>query len=94
MFGSTPGGKVELLYDNPNRDSQLHPVVGDGTEFAFVEENFRLLGYGGWTLWYIPRPGAEAMEIDHGTMDLIPGITISADGLFGRRARVRAATSS
>lgn len=77
LFGSFPGGKVELLYANPNRDSQLHPIGGDGREFAFIEENFRAFGYGGWKLWYIPRPGAQAIEIDHGVMSVVPFFAIS-----------------
>jgi hypothetical protein len=81
LFGSTPGGNVQVLYANPNRDSQLHPIGGDGSEFAFIEENFRAFGFGGWKLWYIPKPGAEAIEIDHGVMNVIPYFAISGKWL-------------
>jgi hypothetical protein len=81
LFGSTPGGKVQLLYANPNRDSQLHPIAGDGSEFAFIEENYRAFGYGGWKLWYVARPGTRAIEIDHGVLSVIPFFAISGKWL-------------
>lgn len=76
LFGSRPGEEANLLYDNPNRDSQLRPIAGDGDQFAFIEENFRVFGYGGWKLWYIAKAGAPAVEIDRGVMNVIPGVAI------------------
>lgn len=66
LFGATPGGKPVLLYDNPNRDSRLEFIGGYGGRFAFVEDNIRVFGQGGWKLWYLPRVGAEAKLIDQG----------------------------
>ena len=78
LFGSTPGGSVSLLYDNPNRDSRLEFVGGDGTRVAFIETNQRLFGVGGWKLWYQSGPGT-AQEVDHGTGDQLPFFALSGD---------------
>jgi hypothetical protein len=37
LLGVEPGGPVELLYDNPNRDTVLSPIGGYGSRFTFVE---------------------------------------------------------
>jgi hypothetical protein len=55
-----------LLYDNPNRDSRLEFLGGNGKRFAFIEDNARLFGLGGWRLWYLPGVGAKAQLIDQG----------------------------
>jgi hypothetical protein len=39
-------------------------VAGD--RFAFVEQNERVFGVGGWRLWYISSPGQSAVELDRG----------------------------
>jgi hypothetical protein len=79
LYGSTPGGSVSLLYDNPNRDSRLEFIGGDGSRIAFVEFNPRVLGEGGWKLWYLSEPGASAIEVDHGIGGQIPFFAISGD---------------
>ncbi len=81
LFGSTPGGPVQLLYDNPNRGSELRRIVGDGNQLAFVEQNIGVLGLGGWTLWYVPSPGTDAIEIDHGVMTALPDIALGGKWL-------------
>lgn len=61
-----PGqSEPELVFDNPDRDSALPIVVGDGTgRYAFVERNERLYGRGGWTVWYLPAVGVEPILAD------------------------------
>ncbi|PZR65170.1 MAG: hypothetical protein DLM71_00280 [Chloroflexi bacterium] len=81
LFTAVPGGAAQLLYANPNRDSELRPIGGHRSSFAFIEENFRAFGYGGWKLWYIPRPGAKAVEIDRGVMSVVPNFSISGKWL-------------
>ena len=81
LFGSTPGGSVTLLYDNPNRDSRLEFVGGEGTHFAFMEYNRRVLGLGGWKLWYLSGPGTQPAEIDHGVGGQLPFFAISGHSL-------------
>ena len=46
LFGARPGEKPQLLYDNPERDSRLEVVGGDGSRFVFVEYNTRAFGRG------------------------------------------------
>src|SRR6185369_14797373 len=46
LFGSRPGEVPQLLYDNPERDSRLEVVGGDGSRFVFVEYNERAFGRG------------------------------------------------
>lgn len=81
LYAVAPGGEVLQLYDNPNRGSQLRPIVGDGSQFAFIEENFADFGYGGWVLWYIPHPSAQAVEIDRGQMAVLPYLALSGKWL-------------
>ena len=67
LFGSEPGGPVSLLYDNPNRDSRLELIGGDGRRIVFVEDNVRAFGRGGWKMWYLASPAAEVQLIEEGT---------------------------
>jgi hypothetical protein len=66
LFGCEPGDPVSLLYDNPNRDSRLELVGGDGERIVFVEDNARVFGLGRWKIWYLDHPGAAASLIDEG----------------------------
>jgi hypothetical protein len=70
LFGCEPGGPVSLLYDNPNRDSRLELVGGDGHRIVFVEDNARVFGPGGWKMWYLAEPGAQARLIDENSGNL------------------------
>ncbi len=70
LFGSEPNGPVTLLYDNPNRDSRLDLIGGDAGRIVFVEGNERLFGPGGWKMWYLADPAAEAQEITEGSGSL------------------------
>lgn len=81
LFGSTPGGSVTLLYDNPNRDSRLDFIGGGGTRIAFFETNSRVFGLGGWKLWYLSGPGTEPVEIDHGLGGQLPFFAMSGHRL-------------
>ena len=81
LFGSTPGGAVSLLYDNPNRDSSLDYVGGEGTRLAFIETNERVFGVGGWKLWYLSGPGTQPTEIDHGLGGQLPFFAMSGQRL-------------
>ena len=81
LFGSTPGGSVSLLYDNPNRDSSLDYVGGAGTQVAFIETNERVFGRGGWKLWYLSGPGTQPTEIDHGMGGQLPFFALSGSRL-------------
>jgi hypothetical protein len=81
LFGSTPGGSVSLLYDNPNRDSRLEFIGGDGTHLAFIEDNSRVFGRGGWKLWYLSGPGTQPTEIDHGLGGQLPFFAMSGHWL-------------
>lgn len=81
LFGSTPGGSVSLLYDNPNRDSSLDFVGGEGTHIAFIETNERVFGLGGWKLWYLSGPGTQPTEIDHGPGGQLPFFALSGNRL-------------
>lgn len=77
LFGALPGGQPELLYDNPNRDSRLEFIGGSGEKFAFFEDNARLLGTGGWRLWFLPGVDAKAQLVDHGVGSQWPFFAIS-----------------
>lgn len=79
LFGSTPGGSVSLLYDNPNRDSRLEFIGGQGTRIAFIEINQRVFGLGGWKLWYLSGPQSQPTEIDHGLGGQLPFFSLSGD---------------
>jgi hypothetical protein len=81
LFGSTPDGDVQLLYDNPSRDSRLEVIGGDGSQFAFVEINARAFGLGGWKLWYLSGPGSSPEVIDEGPGDQLPFFGMSGDRL-------------
>jgi hypothetical protein len=81
LLASKPGGSVEILYDNPNRDSRLDYVGGDGTRAAFIETNDRVLGLGGWKLWMIPGPSEQAVELDGGVGGQLPFFAMSGDRL-------------
>ncbi len=70
LFGSDPGGPVSLLYDNPNRDSRLDLVGGEGDRIVFVEDNARAFGIGHWKMWYLAQPAAAAQLIDEGSGSL------------------------
>jgi hypothetical protein len=93
LFGSTPGGSVTLLYDNPNRDSRLELVGGDGTQFAFVEYNDRVFGLGGWKFWYLSGPGTQPAEIDHGLGGQLPFFAISGHSLVWTAVHAQPAQS-
>lgn len=55
----------ELVVHNPDRDSTLDVIAGDGDgRSAFVERNERLYGPNGWTVWLLPAPGAKPVLAD------------------------------
>jgi hypothetical protein len=81
LFGSTPSGSVKLLYDNPNRDSRLEFIGGEGARIAFIETNLRVLGLGGWKLWYLSGPDTDPIEIDEGVGGQLPFFALSGDRL-------------
>jgi hypothetical protein len=66
LFAALPGGEPILLYDNPNRDSRLEFIGGYGDRFAFVEDNVRAFGLGGWKLWYLVGLGGRPQLLDQG----------------------------
>jgi hypothetical protein len=77
LFGLVPDGEPQLLYNNPNRDSRLEFIGGYGDRFAFVEDNARVFGVGGWRLWYLPGVGATPQVIDHDVGGQWPFFTMS-----------------
>ena len=81
LLASTPRGSIEILYDNPNRDSRLDYIGGDATRAAFIETNDRVLGLGGWKLWIIPGPSQQAVELDRGVGGQLPFFAISGNRL-------------
>ena len=80
LYASEPGGVAKLIYDNPNRDSRLEYLDGNGTRFAFIEINSRVFGQGGWKLWYMPSLEATPTLVDEGASQL-PFFSISDDFL-------------
>lgn len=79
LFGARPRETPQLLYDNPERDSRLEVVGGDGSRFVFMEFNARAFGYGFFKLWYIPAPGQAAVVIDAGDAVQLPFFAMSGD---------------
>jgi hypothetical protein len=79
LYGTRPGEVPQLLYDNPERDSRLEVVGGNGSRFAFVEYNTRAFGRGVFKLRYIPGPGKPAVVIDEGDSELLPFFAVSGD---------------
>jgi len=79
LFGARPGQKPQLLYDNPERDSRLEVVGGDGSRFVFMEFNARAFGLGVVKLWYIPAPGKAAVVIDEAEAALFPFFAMSGN---------------
>ena len=73
LFVAEPGGSIppRVAFDNPNRDSQLMSLVGNGGSIAFVELNVRLFGDGGWRLWLLNPDRPAPLTID--TSDRAPG---------------------
>lgn len=53
-----------LVWRNPNRDSDLLPIAVNASRYAFVEQNLRLYGSGGWKLWFLPRAGGAPVGVD------------------------------
>jgi hypothetical protein len=70
LFGAEVGSPVTLLYDNPNRDSRLDLIGGDGSRIVFVESNESVFGTGVWKMWYLADPPAEARLINQGSGSL------------------------
>jgi hypothetical protein len=70
-----------LAYDNPNRDSRLEYIDGQGTKFAFVETNSREFGAGNWKLWYQPQLGEAPVLVDEGSGGQLPSLSVSEDYL-------------
>ncbi len=64
VFADAPGGPVATVYANPNRDSDIDNIVGWDGRVAFVEQNDRVYGTGGWRLWLTPSDGAAPVEVD------------------------------
>ncbi len=66
LWKYTPGGaEPERIFVNPNRDSRLDLIAGDGDgHFAFLERNERVLGDSGWQLWFLAEPGGTARLLD------------------------------
>jgi hypothetical protein len=64
LYCLTPGTEPGLIFRNPNRDSNLPTIGVAGDHFAFVEQNERAFGAGGWRLWFIASPGQLAVEVD------------------------------
>lgn len=93
LLASTPGGSVEVLYDNPNRDSRLDYVGGDDSRVAFIETNDRVLGPGGWKLWIIPAPSQGAIELDKGVGGQLPFFSMSGDRIVWTAATAQPAMS-
>lgn len=83
LWRYTPGdNEPELLFANPERDSVLALVEGDGTgAYAFVEQNTRTLGAGGWRLWYLAAGSETTAFVDEGDVadGLLPFFALSED---------------
>lgn len=79
----SPGsGEPTRVFANPNRDSSLIIIRGDGSgHYAFVEQNERLYGSAGWRLWYLAAPNEQPELIDEGDVEegLLPFMALSAD---------------
>jgi hypothetical protein len=76
----------EVAFRNPERDSNLLPVVAFDGRFAFVEQNARLYGDAGWRLWYVPSVGAPPVLVDSSDVtgaeaSPLPFLAMSGDDL-------------
>lgn len=80
LYASEPGGVPKLIYDNPNRDSRLEYLDGNGSKVAFIEVNSRVFGQGTWKLWHMSSLEATPKLVDEGTGDL-PFFSIDDDSL-------------
>ena len=67
---------MSLLYDNPNRDSRLELVGGEGERIIFVEFNARVFGLGRSKMWYIASPAAAPVVIYEGG-EVLPFFDVS-----------------
>lgn len=76
LLGFEPGGQIQLMYDNPNRDTVLSPIEGHRSSFAFVESKPGGEIAGPWKLWYLPGLGSEAKLVDSGSGN-VPHIAVS-----------------
>ena len=93
LYAAEPGGTPSVVYDNPNRDSQLSFLDGADTRIAFIETNERLLGVGGWKLWYLASLDGKAIVVDAGTGSELPTFAISRDHLVWATVEVEPAES-
>lgn len=57
-------GTRELIFRNPDRDSNLLPVAVSDGQYAFAELNERLYGPYGWGLWYMSSSQATPRLLD------------------------------
>ncbi len=54
----------QVVFSNPNRDSNLFNLVGNGSSIAFVEQNPRRYGEAGWRLWLLRAEQPTPLAID------------------------------
>lgn len=79
LFVARPGETPQLVYANPERDSRLEVVGGDGSRFVFMEFNARAFGLGNFKLWYVAAPGQAASVIDEGEAAQLPFFAMSGN---------------
>jgi len=73
---------VERLIRSPSRASNLLPIAGSATGYAYVEQLTAEDGRVRWILWYLPAEGGDpiqvdAMDSDEGLPSPAPSIAIS-----------------
>ncbi|MGC8633801.1 MAG: hypothetical protein ACP5VP_03930 [Candidatus Limnocylindrales bacterium] len=54
----------QVVFSNPNRDSNVFNFVGNGGSIAFVEQNPRRYGEAGWRLWLLRAEHPTPLAID------------------------------
>lgn len=57
-------GAREIIFSNPDRDSNLLPIAVSDGQYAFAEINPRLYGEDGWALWYMSSSEATPRLLD------------------------------
>jgi hypothetical protein len=79
-------GEREVIFANPDRDSNLLPVAVSDGQYAFAELNERLYGPDGWGLWYMSSEAATPRLLDQSDREQempspIPLMALSGDWL-------------
>jgi hypothetical protein len=79
------GGAPTPIFLNPNLDSNLTIIDGDGADgYAFVEQSDRLYQPGGWRLWYMAGQESPPVAVDEGDVadGVLPFFTLDRERLI------------